>query len=197
MKRFLKVVVLALVIMSCDPTYIPNPLGFNEIKLPNHSYDLYADVSKPYTFEKNKVAKVAPYVTELISEEDDYVKVVYPTLGAAIWVTYKHINNSLDTLNSYISNSFRLADGHNIKASGIDSEVLRTKKGQYATSIILEGDVSSQYQFYVHDSTSNFMRFALYFETATKNDSLAPVIDYIKEDMGRILASLEWRENAE
>ena len=90
-------------------------------------------------------------------------------------------------------NSFRLADGHNVKASGIDSEVISMEKNRYATSIILQGEVSSQYQFYLHDSTNHFIRAALYFETATKNDSLAPVIDYVKVDMNHIIKTIEWK----
>ena len=190
MKKLLNILLFVIVCFSCEPTYTPKPLGFNELELPSHEYELYDDDSKPYVFQKSKASKVVPYITDLITEEDDYVKVVYDDLGGAIWVTYKEIGGNIDTLNSYISNSFRLADGHNVKATGIDSEVLKTKDGQYATSIILEGDVSSQYQFYVHDSTSHFMRFALYFETATKNDSLAPVIEYLKEDMDLTMDSI-------
>lgn len=196
MRRLLSAITILMIFAACDTVFVPKPTGFNAISLPVHDYELYNDTSKPYLFSKSMEAAIEPYITEIIKEEEDYIKVVYPELGGAIWVTYKKIGNNLDTLNSYISNSFRLADGHNVKATGIDSEVIPTKEGHYALSIILEGDVSSQYQFYVHDSTTNFMRFALYFETATKNDSLAPVIDYLKEDMDHILSTLEWRSNA-
>jgi len=33
----------------------------------------------------------------------------------------------------------------------------------------------------------------LYFRTSTKNDSLKPVIEYIKIDMMELLNSLEWK----
>ena len=58
----------------------------------------------------------------------------------------------------------------------------------------LEGEVSSQYQFYTHDTTNNFLRGALYFETATKNDSLKPIIEYVKEDINHLVNTLEWKE---
>jgi gliding motility-associated lipoprotein GldD len=179
--------------IACEPTFIPKPVGFNEIQLPAHEYEIWDDGIKPYLFEKNKAAVVNDYITRVIRKEDHYVVVDYPTLGGKCYLTYKSIGNNIDTLNSLIMNSFRLADGHNVKASGMDSKVISTKKGHYAVSILLEGEVSSQYQFYLHDSTSNFIRAALYFETATKNDSLAPVIDYVKEDMNHIINSIEWR----
>lgn len=189
---FLALITFAL--LACEPTYTPKPTGFNNIALPDHKYELYSDSTKPYLFKKNIITEVENYVTDLIKLEDNYVKVNYPTMDASCWITYKEIHNNIDTLNSLIMNSFRLADGHNVKASGIDSEVISIEKDRYATSIILEGEVSSQYQFYVHDSTDNFVRVALYFKTATKNDSLAPVINYIKEDMHQILRTIEWRD---
>jgi gliding motility-associated lipoprotein GldD len=54
--------------------------------------------------------------------------------------------------------------------------------------------VPSQFQFYVTDSTTHFLRAALYFRTALKNDSLAPVINYMKEDMLHMLETLEWKK---
>ncbi len=192
MNRVFLIFVLGL--LACEPTYTPKPLGLNAIELPEQVYKLWDNASKPYLFEINKVAEVNDYTTPLIKKSDHYVTVDYPTLGGKCYLTYKAVHNNLDTLNSLIMNSFRLADGHNVKATGIDSEVISREKGRYAISIILEGEVSSQYQFYVHDSTNHFIRGALYFETATKNDSLAPVIDYVKKDINHIIKTIEWRE---
>jgi len=58
----------------------------------------------------------------------------------------------------------------------------------------LEGEVPSQFQFHVSDSTQHFMRGALYFKTATQNDSLAPVIDYLKRDIIHLLSTLRWND---
>ena len=57
----------------------------------------------------------------------------------------------------------------------------------------LEGEVFSQYQFYTHDTITNFLRGALYFETATKNDSLKPIIEYVKDDINHLVNTLEWK----
>ena len=57
----------------------------------------------------------------------------------------------------------------------------------------LQGEVPSQFQFYTTDSTRHFFRGALYFRTATDNDSLAPVIEYVKTDMIRMLNTLKYK----
>jgi gliding motility-associated lipoprotein GldD len=58
----------------------------------------------------------------------------------------------------------------------------------------LSGEVPTQFQFFVTDSTDHFLRGALYFNTAMKNDSLAPVIEYIKVDMIHLINTLEFKK---
>jgi len=58
----------------------------------------------------------------------------------------------------------------------------------------LSGEVPSQFQFHITDSTQHFLRGALYFRTATKNDSLAPVIEYVKKDIVHLLNTLTWND---
>ncbi|WP_332913198.1 hypothetical protein [Algoriphagus boritolerans] len=56
----------------------------------------------------------------------------------------------------------------------------------------LSGEVPTQFQFFVTDSTDHFLRGALYFNTAMKNDSLAPVIEHIKIDMTHLMNSVKF-----
>jgi len=56
----------------------------------------------------------------------------------------------------------------------------------------LEGEVPSQFQFTITDSSQHFLRGALYFNTKVQNDSLAPAIEYMKLDMMQIINTLEW-----
>ena len=58
----------------------------------------------------------------------------------------------------------------------------------------LQGEVPSQFQFFSTDSVHHFIRGALYFNTATKNDSLAPSIEFVKMDIIHMLNTLEWRD---
>ncbi|MDB4835136.1 gliding motility lipoprotein GldD [Cyclobacteriaceae bacterium] len=194
-KQYSYLLVFLLVSVACESTFTPKPYGYNYINLPAPSYEIWQDSTKPYSFEKNKHATIKPYITKLINEEDDYVLVEYPNMAGELYVTYQQIGNNIDTLNSLINNSFRLSEKHKVKATGWDTKQLFNTEGKYAMAIEIDGDVPSQYQVYVHDSTTNFIRIALYFNTALKNDSLAPVIDYLKEDMHHILKTVEWENN--
>jgi len=58
----------------------------------------------------------------------------------------------------------------------------------------IEGDVPSQFQFTITDSTTNFMRGALYFYTKVQNDSLMPAIEYVKKDIMHLINTVKWKE---
>ena len=42
------------------------------------------------------------------------------------------------------------------------------------------------------DSTRNFLRAALYLDNPVANDSIMPVIEYLKNDVNHILNTLVW-----
>jgi hypothetical protein len=48
-------------------------------------------------------------------------------------------------------------------------------------------------QFFTSDSTRHFLRGAVYVNTATQNDSLAPIIDFIKQDALHLVKTLQWK----
>ena len=55
-------------------------------------------------------------------------------------------------------------------------------------------EAASPYQFYLTDSTSHFLRGALYFNFSPNNDSLKPVIEYVEQDIQRLIESFEWNK---
>ncbi len=180
---------LVLSISACDSDYTPKSKGYNRIDLPEQSYqNLSGDY--PYNFKISKVAEPAAHKSSYAT--DDWVDIKYDVFNAEIQITYIPIEND-EMLISLLDDAYRLTSKHQIKASAIEMTHLTTEMGQAATIFELEGEVPSQIQFYVTDSTEHFLRGALYFRTATKNDSLAPVIDFIKEDVLVLINSLEWK----
>ncbi len=69
---------------------------------------------------------------------------------------------------------------------------MQTQLGKTAVVAHLSGEVPSQYQFFTTDSVDHFLRGALYFNTATQNDSLQPVIEFVRQDIMRLLNTLQW-----
>jgi gliding motility-associated lipoprotein GldD len=173
-----------------DQTYIPKPKGYNRIELPAHDYRQLAE-QHPYTFQYSKFAVVEPDTFKLA--EKDWIFINYPQFKANIQLTYKPLNNDPARLRAFIDDTYKLASKHQIRASSIQEQRVLSKSGRTAILFKIEGDVPSPYQFYTTDSTGHFLRGAIYFPTATKNDSLAPVIDYLQADMLQLLNTLKWR----
>jgi gliding motility-associated lipoprotein GldD len=120
--------------------------------------------------------------------------VYYPEFAANIQITYKPIMGKKNLMEEYFSDSYRLTAQHNVKAYAIEEQVLELPSGLFASFTALEGEVPTPFQFHVSDSHRHFLRGAVYFRTATKNDSLAPVIDWLQKDAFHLLETLSWKE---
>lgn len=178
------------VLASCSTDYLPKPKGYNKIDLPDYQYTMLPDTF-PYIFEYSKHAKLLKD-SSWISERY-WIELYYPYFDADVEITYKPIKNLKELSDEYLSDSYKLTSQHNVKAYAMEESIIQLPSGMVASVTELEGEVPSQFQFHVTDSTQNFLRGALYFKTATKNDSLRPVIDYIKTDMIHLLNTLQWQ----
>ena len=182
----------SVMLYSCSEEYTPKPKGYNRIDLPVPKYQPLTE-KHPYYFEYSVYSKIRPDSSRLA--EPHWINVYYPRFKANVQLTYRTINRNQKTFNTLIEDARRLTSKHQIKAEGITEAVIKTPTGKTANLFELSGEVPSQFQFYVTDSTQHFFRGALYFRTATANDSLAPVIEYIKKDVVHLLNTLEWRLN--
>lgn len=188
---FLLALPLTIFLVGCGRDYLPKPKGYNRIILPEHAYQSLADTF-PFIFEYSDHAKVLPDSSWIA--ERYWIDLFYPKMGASIALSYKPVKQNEDTLKQLLATAYRLTSKHKIKAYAIDEYFFETDHGHVAVLANLSGEVPSQYQFFSTDSSSHFLRGALYFNTATKNDSLAPVIDYIREDIMHLLNTLEWND---
>ena len=182
---------LVFVIVSCEKTYTPKSKAYNRLDLPKRSYVALPD-SLPYTFDISTSAKIlrdSSYIAERY-----WIDLYYPEIVANVQITYKPLNNDVELLKELVNDAYKLTSKHQIKAYAINENVMITPSGKTAVVAELEGEVPSQLQFFITDSTANFLRGALYFRTSTKNDSLAPAIEYIKIDIMRMLNTLEWKD---
>lgn len=188
-KSIILSLVVSILFIACEADYYPKPNGFNRIDLPDHEYKVLPD-SFPYSFEYSTHAKILP--DSSYNRERYWFALFYPNFIAEVHITYKLLNNNRDSLRANIDDAYKLTTKHQIKASSIQETILMTPSGKKVSIAELEGDVPSQFQFYTTDSTEHFLRGALYFRTATENDSLAPVIEYVKKDIIHSLNTLEW-----
>lgn len=177
-------------LISCDnKQYQPKPKGYFRIDLPQKEY-VRLDTMQYYSFEYPKYSTITPDYYSL--HEKEWVNIEYPNHKGTIHISYKNVNGNLD---KYLDDSYTMMIKHISRAVGIrDSVVVNPERNVYGLVYFLQGEgVASPLQFYLTDSTKHFMRGSLYFNVKTNNDSLAPVIDFITDDVRHLIETIEWK----
>lgn len=182
---------LVMLTIACSTQYQPKPKGYNRLVLPEHSYLLSPD-TLPYQFEYSSHARFQRDTSWI--RDKHWVEIYYPGLQATIHVTYKSVNNSEKLLREYLNDAYVLTSKHQIKAYSIDETIVKTPRGKTAIIAELDGEVPSQFQFTLTDSTNNFLRGAVYFNVSVQNDSLKPAIEFLKRDAMQLINTLEWKK---
>jgi len=180
--------VIIILIGACNTNNTPLPRGYLRIDLPEHNYKL-SDTSYPYIIEYSKYATLQSLQNDL--KQEYWINIVYPQFKAKVYLSYKSVNGNLIT---YLEDAYKLVSKHIPKADAIiDSVVANNKQNVYGLTYKIRGSgAASPYQFFVTDSTSHFLRGALYFDIVPNNDSLEPVIDFITADMEHLINTLKW-----
>ncbi len=187
--KWLLIVLLPVGFGSCNQHYTPKPRGYFRIDMPPKKYQVF-DSSFPYSFEYPVYARITgdPYAPN----EKYWINIRYPAYKASIHISYKKVKHNLV---KYLEDSRLLVVKHISKADAIhDSLLFSPKKHLYGMTYDLEGNaVASPYQFILTDSSTHFLRGALYFNVPPNNDSLQPVIQSIKGDIRHLLNTFHWK----
>ena len=180
---------LIILLISCHQDNIPKPAGYFRIDLPKKKYQLY-DKECPYTFEYPVYSQAIK--SDQANAQPCWLNIDFPNFKARIHLSYLNINNDI---NDVIEECRTLVYKHDIKADAINEvPYLDTINKVYGTLYEIKGNAASSIQFYVTDSVKNFLRGALYFEVKPNKDSLAPVIDFVEEDITHIVETLRWKK---
>lgn len=188
--NLLLAITIVSIVSSCDNQYLPKPLGYNRLDLPSPEYQSLPD-SLPYYFEYSKHAILLDDTSAI--NEKFWIELYYPLLKSNIHVTYKPLRDNQQLLKEFLDDSYTLTSKHQVKAYAINEVITKTPSGKTAVIAELEGEVPSQFQFTITDSTKNFLRGALYFNTKVQNDSLAPAIEYMKTDIMHMINTFAWK----
>lgn len=173
---------------SCKQDYVPKPRGFFRIEFQNKTYHQLDSATLPYRFEIPDYSKVVPDIER--QAEPFWINLEIPKHKAELHISYKKVENNLNKL---IESSRKLAYDHSFKADAIDERIyVNPEKKVYGTIYLLDGNTASSLQFYLTDSTKNFLRGALYIREVPNIDSIRPVIDFLTPDVIHLIETTEW-----
>jgi gliding motility-associated lipoprotein GldD len=194
--RYLIFLVILASVYSCREVTIPRPKGYFRIDLPPRNYITFNNtipgvVNLPLSFEYPSYGKIS-FDTGRRSLSG-WFNIDFPSYKARIYLTYMNIRNNLDTLleKTYLMN----VKNHISKADAINEQVINNP-GQHVYGILydLKGNTATAVQFFVTDSTEHFFRGSLYFSAEPNPDSLAPVIEFFREDIIHMIETLKWKD---
>ncbi|HEX6914650.1 MAG TPA: gliding motility lipoprotein GldD [Chitinophagaceae bacterium] len=187
------ILTVAFLVAGCNSPFTPKPRGYFRIPLPEKKYQLFDRPGYPYSFEYPVYSTIIKDSTFFGEETENpwWVNIDFPELDGKIYISYKEIGkNSFEKL---LNDAFNLTNKHSQKAYSIDDSLMVTPNKVTGMFFKVGGDVATSYQFFLTDSTRHFLRGALYFEASPNQDSLAPVNDFVAEDMRHLINTFRWK----
>lgn len=197
MNRKYSVLGVIFLLVSCGggDLLVPKPRAFPKIDFPVRSYTPFDENYCHFTFERGSYTEVEQDTLFFEQSPVDpcWFNIYYPSFGCRIHCSYYPISaeNSFSKLNS---DAFDLAMEHNKKATYIDEVKFEKPNNVSGFVFELEGPVATPFQFYMTDSSSHFLRGALYFNTQIRTDSLAPLYAFVKEDVSHMINTFAWTD---
>ncbi len=214
-KNILLGIAIAGLLSACGGgDYSPKPQAYLRIDMPEHNYWLVDSLCShpgdtlifgddtmiaitgscktfPFTFEANECVELKE---KDAPKGEEWIDLVYPQWDGVVFLSYRRMH-SPDELKVNIDDAIRFMEQHYKVASGVEEQGYEDRENRvYGTVYYLKGSkVASTCQFWLTDSTTNFLRGSLFLNRTPNNDSLAPVLEYIQTDIEHLVETLRWR----
>ncbi|MBR1768940.1 MAG: hypothetical protein IJ748_00590 [Bacteroidales bacterium] len=195
--KFIKISLFIFFIAAClsceQAPKQPKPSTYLRLDVNKSEYIKFDTLSLPFSFEYPMDCSL-----QTLSSKEKSMKwfnINAEEYNFEINVSYFSLHSKND-LQAAIDDCFKFLDRHKKLSAGIVQQDYKNEALKvYGTAFEIKGrDVVSPYQFYLTDSTKHFIRFALNNKTIPNNDSIAPVVKRLKEDMRHIINTFRWKE---
>lgn len=193
-----RLVFLALSVAICLGTsscssedYSPKPRGFFRIDFPERSYIRFETPGCPYRFEAPAYSVLGDDPSR--DAEPCWKNLDFPQFNARLHISYFRIGPR-SPFSVLTEDARTFVFKHTTKAAAIDQQrIYRPEDNVYGMQYFIKGNTASNYQFYVSDSTTHYLRGALYFNERPHLDSIQPVLEFVRDDIQHLINTLEWK----
>ena len=203
---------MAAVITACNSTYTSKKKGYFHISLPQHSYTSFDTAGFPCRFEYPVYANIIKDSTYFDSSPENpyWINIDFPNLNARIFLSYKQVggkaiykikqadgsyrdSTGINQFDRMVNDAFNLTNKNQAVTTSIKDSLFITKNGITGVFFKVGGNAATAKQFFLSDTTTHFLRGALYFDATPNADSLKPVQDFLQADIDHLLNSFRWK----
>lgn len=194
MKQFILFAFLVLIV-SCkeETTPIPKPRAYPKVVYPDRAYQEFNKSYCNLSFEYPVYAEIQQDTAFFKDRPENpcWFNIFIPRFNCYLYCTYSDIPN-LKKFEKLTNDAYNMAYKHDQRANYIDDQRFTTKNGLGGIQFEFSGPAASPFQFFITDTTSNFLRGSLYFNTQVRPDSLLPVYKFVKEDVLHMISTFKF-----
>lgn len=196
---------------SCNSAYTSKKKGYYKVDFPKRSYQQFSKAGFPYTFEYPAYANIIQDSTyfEGRPENDYWLNIDFPQFGGRIFLSYKIVGGKavykikqpdgsykdsagINVFDRMVNDAFNLTNKNQVITNKIKDSLMHTPNGVTGIFFKVGGNAATAKQFFLSDTTKNFIRGALYFDVTPNADSLRPVQDFLQEDINHMINTFRW-----
>jgi gliding motility-associated lipoprotein GldD len=169
-----------------SPAPPPKPRGFHRLIFPEKAYQRFENSNCPFSFEYPVYGQL-----ELNRIDSCFLNIYFPQFKSRWHITSRFFNEKRVTLD-YTLEDHRAVVYHHAQKGIIYEKPIATPYG-FGRLYELEGEVPTYSQVYFTDSARYAFLAHCYFNSSEKNDSLAPVIQFLRKDIQHLIETLRWK----
>jgi gliding motility-associated lipoprotein GldD len=187
-------VCLSVFVFSCkEKAGAPKPHAFPRVYYPAKIYQVF-DTNCPYSFQYPSYAKIENLYNIEKGWQPYWNNVNYLPFNATLHLSYKAFKNRTE-FDSLFEDTRKLAYKHTIKADDIiEVDVFNPTTQTSGIIFDLKGNTATNLNFYISDGKKHFLRGALYFNSKTTTDSIAPVFQFVRQDVMKLIETTKWKD---
>jgi len=203
---------LLMLLIACNSNYTSRKKGYFNIDLPKHEYQVFNNQDFPYSFEYPMYATVIQDSSYFDStpENNYWINLDFPDFNARLFMSYKIIGGlapykikqsdgsykdslGLNQFDLMVNDAFNLTNKNDVIASSIKDSLIRNQYGISGVFFKVGGNAATASQFFLSDTTKNFIRGALYFDATPNADSLRPVQEFLRKDLEHLISTFKFK----
>jgi gliding motility-associated lipoprotein GldD len=211
-KYLLCVCCTSLFITACNSPYTSKKTGYFKIDFPEKKYQVFDELGFPYSFEYPTYAHIVKDSTyfDANPENNFWRNVDFTNFNAKIFLSYKRVGGKalfkikmhdgkykdsigINAYDKMINDAFNLTSKNEDVATSKKDSLFKTANNITGLLFKLGGNAATQRQFFMTDTTTNFLRGALYFYASPNADSVKPVVDFLQKDIDHLIETFKWK----